>query len=143
MRERSAPGPLAPAPVLHGERGGLRTGVAAVFALAVGGATAADTAAIEAELQTLRAQIVTTIGTASCANLVHCRLLPLGTRPCGGPDEYLAYSSIRTDKTQLENLAVEYGLLQEDLLRARGAIGTCVMLTAPRLLCIDNRCRIE
>ena len=139
----AAPSCLASALAQRVERSALRVGLAAVYALGAGGAMAADTALIEAELQALRAQIVKTIGTASCANLVHCRLLPLGTRPCGGPDEYLAYSSNRTDKTQLENLALGYALLQEDLHRARSPIGPCVMLPAPRLLCLDNRCRAE
>jgi hypothetical protein len=126
----------------------VRVVLAAALVLGAGGArlaeaSQADPAALEAELKALRAQIVDIIGPASCANLVHCRLLPLGVRPCGGPDEYLAYGSIRTDRTRLENLAVEYGLVQEDLHRARGTAGPCVMLPAPRLLCVDNRCRTE
>lgn len=110
---------------------------------AAGRAGAADAAATEAEMQALRAEIVKEIGNAPCANLVHCRLLALGMRPCGGPDEYLAYSSITGDKTQLENKALEYGLLQEDLHRARGTVGTCAVLPLPRLICLDNRCRTE
>jgi hypothetical protein len=112
-------------------------------AAVAGCASAADTAAMEAEIKALRAEIVQQIGHAPCANLVHCRLLPIGVRPCGGPDEYLAYSSITGDKTQLENKAFEYGLLQEDLHRARGTVGPCVMLPEPRLVCVDNRCRTE
>jgi len=138
----SAPNRLIPV-LARGERDGVCAGLAALFVLAAGCAAAADSVAIEAEMKALRVRIVTAIGEASCANLVHCRLLPLGERPCGGPDEYLAYSSIRGDKTHLENMAFEYGLLQEDLHRARGTIGTCVMLPAPRLICLDNRCRVE
>ena len=108
-----------------------------------GCAAAADPAALEAEMRALRAEIVKEIGNAPCANLVHCRRLALGVRPCGGPDEYLAYSSVTGDKTQLENKALEYALLQEDLHRARGTVGACVMLPLPRLVCLDNRCRAE
>jgi hypothetical protein len=108
-----------------------------------GCAAAADTAALEAEMRALRAEIVREIGNAPCANLVHCRLLALGARPCGGPDEYLAYSSVTGDRTQLETTALEYALLQEDLHRARGTVGACVMLPLPRLVCLDNRCRAE
>jgi hypothetical protein len=117
--------------------------VALLAAAAAGCASAAETAAMEAEIKALRAEIGKEIGNAPCANLVHCRLLPIGVRPCGGPDEYLAYSSITGDRTQLENKAFEYGLLQEDLHRARGTVGTCVMLPEPRLVCVDNRCRTE
>jgi hypothetical protein len=119
--------------------------LAALLGAAAGCAAAAeaDTAALEAEMKALRAEIVKEIGNAPCANLVHCRLLALGVRPCGGPDEYLAYSSVTGDKTRLENKALEYGLLQEDLHRARGTVGACVMLPLPRLVCLDNRCRTE
>jgi hypothetical protein len=117
--------------------------VVCLGAAGAGCAAAADPAALEAEMQALRAEIVKEIGNAPCANLVHCRLLALGVRPCGGPDEYLAYSSVTGDKTQLENKALEYALLQEDLHRARGTVGTCVMLPLPRLVCLDNRCRAE
>ena len=61
------------------------------------------------------------IGQARCANLVHCRLLALGSRPCGGPDEYLAYSSITARASCSRTKALEYGLLQEELQRAGGA----------------------
>src|SRR5512134_323427 len=117
--------------------------VALLGGAAAGCAGAADTASLEQELAALRAGIVKEIGNAPCANLVHCRLLAIGARPCGGPDEYLAYSSITGDKTQLENKAFEYGLLQEDLHRARGTVGPCVMLLEPRLVCVDNRCRTD
>ncbi len=106
-------------------------------ALACGQQTSPD----EAQLKALRAQIVEMIGDASCVNLVHCRLLALGTRPCGGADEYLAYSSHMANRTALENKALEYTLIQEDLQQARNVAGVCVVLPQPRLACVDRRCR--
>lgn len=138
---RSVPRGLVSKPIPREDGGALRVGLAVLLALDAGCACAAEPASIEAEMKALRADIVNTIGAAPCANLVHCRLLPLGVRPCGGPDEYLAYSSIMGDPTQLENKAVEYALLQEDLHRAKGTVGACVMLPQPRLICLDNRCR--
>lgn len=96
----------------------------------------------EAQLEALRAEIVKTIGDAPCVNVVHCRLLALGTRPCGGPDEYLAYSSHTADRATLENKALDYQLLQEDIQRARSVAGICVVVPEPRLACIDRRCRV-
>ena len=96
----------------------------------------------EAQLEALRAQIIEMIGDASCVNLVHCRLLALGTRPCGGPDEYLAYSSHIANRAALENKALEYALIQEDVQRAKSIAGVCVALPQPRLACIDRRCRV-
>jgi hypothetical protein len=107
-------------------------------ALAWGQQPSAD----EAQLKALRAQIVELIGDASCVNLVHCRLLALGTRPCGGADEYLAYSSHTGNRSALENKALEYALIQEDVQRAKSIAGICVVLPQPRLACIDRRCRV-
>jgi hypothetical protein len=81
------------------------------------------------------------IGDAPCANLVHCRLLALGTRPCGGADEYFAYSSHTANRAVLENKALEYTLIQEDVQRAKSVAGVCVVLPEPRLVCVDRRCR--
>ena len=96
----------------------------------------------EAQLKALRAQVIEMIGDASCVNLVHCRLLALGTRPCGGADEYLAYSSHTPNRAALENKALEYALIQEDVQRAKSIAGICVVLPEPRLACIDRRCRV-
>ena len=95
------------------------------------------------ELEALHAEIVKMIGTATCANLVHCRALALGTRPCGGPAEYLPYSSFLADREQLESKAFEYTLLQEEIQRKETVAGPCVVLPAPRLQCINRHCRIE
>jgi hypothetical protein len=95
------------------------------------------------ELAALHAEILTLIGPATCANLVHCRALALGTRPCGGPAEYLAYSSFSNNRDLLEAKAFEYNLLYEDIQQKEKAAGACVMLPAPRLQCIDRHCRVE
>ena len=112
----------------------------ALVAVTLGPASAADD---EAELAKVRADIIKMIGKAPCATLVHCRALALGTRPCGGPDEYLAYSSILMEKDRLENLAADYTLIQEELKRSSGQVGACVMLPQPRLACVEGRCRIN
>jgi hypothetical protein len=97
----------------------------------------------EAALETLRAEIVTAIGEPRCANLVHCRALALGARPCGGPSEYLAYSSITGNRELLEAKAYEYGFLQEEVNRKQSAAGTCAVLPQPRAACIDGRCSLR
>lgn len=123
----------------------LRTAAAGLAAFALGcpfaPARSADT--LQDDLAALRAEIVQLAGTAPCANLVHCRALALGRRPCGGPAEYLAYSSFHTDRELIEAKAYEYTFLHEELLNREATAGTCVTLPAPRLQCIDRRCRIE
>ena len=103
---------------------------------------ASDTSSSDAAaLRDLHQEIVQLIGEPRCANLVHCRLLPLGSRPCGGAAEYLPYSSITANREVLEAKAYEYGFLQEELQRSNGSVGTCEVLPEPRVACIDGRCR--
>ncbi len=97
----------------------------------------------EAALKKLHAEIVELIGDAPCANLVHCRVLALGGRPCGGADEYLAYSSLTGNKDILDGKAFEYGFLQDEVRRASRRAGTCEVLSQPRAMCLDRRCRLD
>ena len=111
--------------------------------LGVGPAAAQQSGTDEAQLKKLRGEILQMVGDAPCANVVHCRLLALGSRPCGGADEYLAYSSRTTDTTMLENKALEYSLIQEDLQAVKGVAGVCTVLPEPQLACIRGHCRVE
>jgi len=97
----------------------------------------------EEALDSLHRQIVALIGEPRCENIVHCRLLALGSRPCGGPAEYLPYSSIAGKREVLEAKAYEYGFLQEEVNRARALSGTCDVLTQPRVACVNGRCTVE
>jgi hypothetical protein len=108
-----------------------------------GADTAPSAGSDEAALQTLHQQIVKLIGEPRCVNVVHCRLLALGSRPCGGPSEYLAYSSGTGNREALEAKAYEYGFLEEEVNRARGAAGTCQVLPEPHVSCIDGRCTLS
>jgi hypothetical protein len=112
-------------------------------ALVQGGEASPAAGSDEAALKTMREQIVKAIGEARCVNLVHCRVLPLGARPCGGPSEYLAYSSTTGNREVLEAKAYEYSFLEEEVNRKQAAIGTCEALPAPRVSCIDGRCTLS
>jgi hypothetical protein len=104
---------------------------------------AATSGSDEDALASLHQQIVALIGEPRCENIVHCRLLALGSRPCGGPAEYLAYSSIAGKREALEAKAYEYGFLQEEVNRARAVSGTCDVLVQPRVACVNGRCTLN
>jgi hypothetical protein len=96
----------------------------------------------EAALSALHAEIVQLVGDPRCVNLVHCRVLALGTRPCGGASEYLAYSSTTGNRETLEAKAYEYSFLEEEINGKRAAAGTCEALPPPRAVCIHGRCAL-
>ena len=122
----------------------LSLGCAAGLALSsAGGAdTGPSSGSDEEALVRLHAEIVQLIAEPSCANLVHCRVLPLGSNPCGGPSEYLAYSSTVSNRELLEAKAYEYSFLEEEVNSKRAAAGTCHVLPEPHAVCIDQRCRL-
>jgi hypothetical protein len=103
----------------------------------------AATGTDEEALANLHQQIVTLVGEPRCENIVHCRVLALGSRPCGGPAEYVAYSSITGNRELLEAKAYEYGFLQEEVNRAHGAAGACDALAQPRVACVNGRCTLN
>jgi hypothetical protein len=97
----------------------------------------------EAALAKLHAEIVQLIGDAPCANLVHCRAVALGWKPCGGASEYLAYGTVTGKGDLIQAKATEYSILYEDVERTKGTAGACVALPPPRVSCVDNRCRVD
>jgi hypothetical protein len=111
--------------------------------LAQGGDASAPAASDEAALKSMREEIVKLIGEPRCVNLVHCRVLALGARPCGGPSEYLAYSSSTGKGETLEAKAYEYSFLEEEVNRKKSAVGACEVLPQPRAACIDGRCMLS
>jgi len=111
--------------------------------LVLSGEVTASASSDEQALKAVRSEIVSLIGAPRCANLVHCRVLALGARPCGGPSEYLAYSSLTANRETLEAKAYEYSFLEEEVNRSKGAVGSCEVLPQPRATCVDGRCTLS
>jgi hypothetical protein len=105
--------------------------------LAVAGVSDADSDA-EAAAR-LRAEITRLVGDAPCSNVVNCRVIGLGARPCGGPEEYVAYSTW-TQRDAIEGKGLEYSFLREELLTQREQAGACVVLPEPQVACVNRRC---
>ena len=113
------------------------------LALAIGFASptayAAESDAEEAAR--LRQQIAAVISEASwCRNIVNCRVIGLGARPCGGPEEYVAFSIWNNTGDELRNLVTEYNLLREELMLDSDEVGTCEVLPKPNTNCLQSRC---
>jgi len=93
-------------------------------------------------LKNMRDEIGRLIGDPRCVNLVHCRVLSLGSRPCGGASEYLAYSSTTGNREVLEAKAYEYTFLEEEVNRKSSTMGTCQALSEPRVACTRGHCTL-
>lgn len=118
--------------------GGLLVALGA--APAQGGGTDANA---QAELIKLRKEIQRLAGDGRCNNVVQCRALALGKRACGGPDEYIIFSSMTGKADLLAAKAFEYTFLQEELLRGKPETGPCEIILEPKLQCFQQRCRAD
>ena len=119
-----------------------RISISAVCALVLGLA-AAVTCRAESDAEAaadLRARIAAMTVDARCNNIVNCRIIGLGSRPCGGPEEYLAYSIWDTKVDEIGSLAAEYNFLREELRSASGQAGSCEVLPEPAINCVNARC---
>ncbi|MDY0964446.1 hypothetical protein [Massilia sp. CFBP9026] len=94
-----------------------------------------DSAATVAEIRRL-------VGAASCSSSTQCRTLPVGARPCGGPDFYLAWSSPHPDEASLLALA-EHSRSQRKAEASRtGELSTCQHIPDPGAVCVAGACRL-
>lgn len=94
----------------------------------------------EEALVRLRSEIMKLIGDANCRNVVNCRVVGLGAKPCGGPAEYVAYSIWRTMSDEFGNMVSEYNLIAEDVVHESETVGACVRLDEPAADCVNDRC---
>lgn len=84
----------------------------------------------------LRQDIERVIGDAACRDDSQCRVLPLGAKPCGGPEAYLAYSTERTDVRQLKALASRYEEARSIRNQRLGLVSDCSVLPEPAVRCV-------
>lgn len=92
------------------------------------------------QMRRLEARIDALIGVPYASDLSQCRVLPVGSKPCGGPWRYKVYSASQTDTTQLYRLAEEYAALERRLNAREGRISTCDVTMAPTLALEDGVC---
>lgn len=78
----------------------------------------------------------------SCRETTECKVLPVGSRPCGGPEQYLAYSAINTDEKLLAITNDRYTKLKQQQQQRLGMRSTCQMLPTPIAQCQLRQCSI-
>ncbi|RUO78367.1 hypothetical protein [Pseudidiomarina taiwanensis] len=93
------------------------------------------------KLSQLDKEIRSMAGTAVAQSAQQCRVVAVGSRPCGGPEYYLAYSVSSVDETQLLALVTEYSEMRQGFDAQQGIVGTCEVIPEPKLVFIDGYCR--
>jgi hypothetical protein len=69
--------------------------------------------------------------------------MPIGAKPCGGPDGFLAWSSKNTDETRLRALAERHAAVRKEENLRSGIASTCQIETNPGVTCQAARCTLR
>ena len=85
-------------------------------------------------------QIEAEIGDAACDAAAQCRTVALGSKACGGPERYLAWSTARSDSARLAQLAEQYAAARQAENARSGMMSTCDVIIDPGATCQGRRC---
>lgn len=104
------------------------------------GTAPADTSATTPA--TTLADIRRQIGTPTCSDNAQCRTLPVGAMACGGPQEYLPYSTQKSDANALRALSERSYTETKAALTASGMVSTCMLKADPGAVCVAGTCQL-
>ena len=115
-----------------GRSGRIATALAAgvwLCAAPFASAAAQDSAALAAVIRDL-------IGTPTCSSDDQCRSLPYGAKACGGPQGYVAWSTLVSDESALKAAGERFAARRREELRAGHAMSDCALVVDPGALCV-------
>jgi hypothetical protein len=97
----------------------------------------------QTDLDKLRAEIDARIGDAAAEDVRFCRTIAFGAKPCGGPWEFLVYSTQRTDSASLAVRVERYNLLESRLNTEEGRVSDCSIPSEPAVHLVDGGCKAD
>lgn len=117
--------------------------VAALPLLAVLHGCTAMAQTTEPDVAKLSEQIQAAVGDAACDDSSQCRTIAIGAKACGGPESYLAWSTLRTDEKRLKAAVDRHHERRQAENRANRMSSTCMMVTDPGAACRAKRCTLN
>ena len=93
-----------------------------------------------ARLAALKTEVLLLVVEADCSGIGECRSLPLGAKPCGGPWEYLIYSTTNSDTLKIKEKVEEHNEWNSVLNNRYGYVSDCGITEEPQLLCLNGKC---
>lgn len=93
---------------------------------------------LAAQMEELKATILSAAKATSCDDQSTILTKGLGSKPCGGPWEYLIYPS-NADTTKIADLVMEYNQLEDDWNKLTQTGSYCAIAQAPdSLACVNG-----
>lgn len=97
----------------------------------------------QSDLQKMRADILAMIGKAEADDIQQCRVIGFGHKPCGGPAEYIAYSTKGVNETVLQQRIARYNKAAEAENIRLGRMSDCAIVPEPSVSLVGGQCRIS
>jgi hypothetical protein len=91
---------------------------------------------------TLWQQIQAEVGDAACEGPQQCHSIGLGAKACGGPEGFLAWSSLAGDSKKLQSLVAQYAAARKGEQERSGMVSDCALVSDPGVACMAGRCTL-
>lgn len=78
-----------------------------------------------------------------CQQHSDCKVLAVGKRACGGPEQFMPFSVLQTDQKLLQYTQERYSKLKQEQQQRLGMVSTCQMLPEPAAACQANLCVLQ
>ena len=117
-------------------------GLALLLVMSAGacdGLGAGDGQSDEERLAELKQTIQEEVGKRA-ERVEQCRTCAFGSKPCGGPQSYLVYSTASTDEARLKALVKEHNALEAKINREQGRTSECLFVPRPDTTLADGAC---
>ena len=76
----------------------------------------------------------------ACSGGDDCRTMAMGSKPCGGPTNYIIYSLSKTDEKQLSDKVKQYTDFEKELNIKYNRASDCMFLMPPTVNCLNGVC---
>jgi hypothetical protein len=92
------------------------------------------------ELAAATSRVNALIGDAACDSPSQCRTIGRGSKACGGPGSYAAWSTKATDAAALQAAVRQEQQATEAVMAGSGRVSNCMVQADPGARCEQNRC---
>ncbi|MCA0177438.1 MAG: hypothetical protein LCH73_14330 [Proteobacteria bacterium] len=88
-------------------------------------------------------QLQDAVGSAACQADADCQTIAVGSKACGGPLAYMAYSTRGGQEAAIQRAAQALKDTQAADNQTSGRISDCMVVRDPGAQCVANRCQLR
>lgn len=92
------------------------------------------------DIKTAKNKLNNLIADKQCSTSSQCKVSAVGSRACGGPSDYIVYSTQSAPQEQVSALSDTITQLESTYNVQKGMVSICQHLTAPSTQCVENKC---